>query len=182
MTAAESERKRLAEWFRGAIEQARGGDRESADGLLANFAHLAENPGAYDSVGGVPTEFLQYIATCIADWRKRNYRDAETWFFVDRPSNAPEKTTEQHVSAMRAYLLLRARGKGTEAARRGAADHSKLSDGQVRHPLAKDKAPQPDCFKGRAIGVVEAAALMCINRRLHKRVRDPPRKKYQRRV
>ena len=182
MSATQGDREQYADWFSNSVKQARNGDREMAEGLIREFAQLANDPDVFDPVGGVPKPLIQHIAACLADWQKRKYTDAATWFFVDRPSHAPEKTTGQHVSAMRAYLLLRARGKGTEDARLGAANYSKLSDGQVRHLLAKDKAPQPDWFKDRAIGAVEAAALMCINKRLHKRVLDPPRKKYQRRV
>jgi hypothetical protein len=174
MTAAESERKRLAEWFRGAIKQARAGDREMADGLLQEFAHLAVNPGAYDSVGGVPTEFLQYVATCIADWRKRGYRDAEAWFNVERPDHRPgDQLNATHIDAVRAYMVLRVRGYGKTGAVTGAADYTKLTEDQVRYLV--ESHPERDGLMA-AIKLLVTPRLRAILRR------EPPRKKYQRRV
>lgn len=162
------------------IRQARKGDRSAARGLIADFAELATDPHCFAAVGGVPPALLQYIATCLAKWQKYEFKDAETWFHVVPEAHRPDATTGQHVTAMRAYLLLRARAKGNEAARAGAAVYSGLTETQVQYIVEKDKAEQPGWFDGRAIGELTFAALQGINRRLHHRVLNPPRKKYQR--
>jgi len=165
--------------YQSLVAQAHNGDRNSADGLLAVFSELAKNPSIFDGVGGIPTPLLQHVAACIADWRKRNYEDAATWFLVNRPAHSPDQTSGAHVAAMRAYLLVRARGKGTAAAKVSAANYSGLTEGQVRHLIDKDKPPKTNWYAGRAIGGIEFAALFQINQRLHERVLNPPRKKYQ---
>ena len=99
----------------------------------------------------------------------------------EAPDHRPDETNFQHAMAMRAYLLLMARAKGVIAATAGAAAYSGLSEDQVRYMLAKDKPAKAPWFKGQSIGVVECAALFLINKRLHNKVRNPPRKKYQRR-
>lgn len=186
MSADTSDHAEYAAWFNSAVGQARSGDRAMAEGLIREFAQLAKSPHTFDAVGGVPMPLVQYIARCLADWQSQDYKDAEHHFFVNRPANAPDQTGSQHVRAMRAYLLLRARGKGVESARSGAAAASGLSEDQVRHMLAKDKPEKPPTTAtgqplfGRGIGIVEAAALCCIPKRLRERVRNPPRKKYQR--
>jgi hypothetical protein len=173
MTATDDERRRLGEWFGGAIKQAREGDREIADGLLREFAHLGKNPGAFDSVGGVPIELLQYVATCIADWRKRGYRGAETWFYVERPDNRPRaEVIGSQICAMRAYMVLLARGAGKTGALAGAARYSGLLFDQVRY--VTESHPERD--------VLEQTVMMLVTRRLRTRLKKkPPRKKHQRR-
>jgi len=162
------------------IRQAQGGDRNAAMALIADFAELSKDPHCFDAVGGIPIALTQYIATCLADWRKRDFKDAETWFHVVRAANAPDQRTGQHLTAMRAYMLLRARAKGTEAARVGAAAHSGLTESQVKYLVDNDKPKQLAWFDRRQIGEVESAALLRISPRLHDRVLNPPRKIYQR--
>jgi len=180
MSADTSDREQYSTWFATAARQARTGDREIAQHLIGEFAQLSTEPHAFDQIGGVPVALTQYIATCLADWQMRDFKDAETWFNVAREAHAPDQTTGQHVAAMRAYLLLLARAKGVELARAGAAMHSGLTESQVQYLVEKDKPEKATWFKGRAMGVIEAAALMGINKRLHHRVLNPPRKKYQR--
>ena len=180
MSADTTDAEQYARFFAALVKQAQGGDRDAAEGLIGQFAQLADDPHVFDAVGGIPSALIGHIAACLSDWKKRDFQDAQTRFYVERAAHRPDETTGQHVKAMRAYLLLRARAKGVEAARAGAAAYSGLSEDQVRHMLAKDKPEQPTWFKGRSIGVVEAAALFGINKRLHVRVQKPPRKKYQR--
>lgn len=173
MTASDEEREKLAEWFRDSIKDARADDRDMADGLLRDFAHLAENPSAYDAVGGVPIELIRYIATCISDWQRRDYRDAETWFNVERPDHRPPVVDGRHVSAMRAYMVLRARGHGVEGSRRGAAAYSGLTEDQVRY--VTESHPGRETLNGAVMFSVTPRLRVLL-------VRPPPRKKYQRRV
>lgn len=176
----ERDKEKYAEFFELAVKQAQAGDREMAVSLIGEFAQLADDPHVFDSVGGIPPALIQHIASCLGDWQKRDFKDAETWFHVVRAPNAPDKTDGKHVAAMRAYLLLRARAKGTEQARAGAATYSGLTENQVQYLVEKDKPEECSWFKGRAIGAVTAAALMLIRPSLHDRVLNPPRKKYQR--
>ena len=169
-----------AKWFEQSIRQAQGGDRQMAEHLISAFAALAADPHVFDHVGGVPSALTKYIATCLADWQKRNFRDAETWFHVAKEAHAPDQTSGQHVGAMRAFLLLRGRGKGVQLAYAGAAAYSGLTEDQVIYLIQSDKPERAAWFDGRALGIVEAAALMGINKRLHNLVLNPPRKKYQR--
>ena len=162
------------------IRQAQNGDREAAHGLIADFAALAKDPNCFDAVGGVPFALTQYIATCLADWQKSKFKDAERYFYVDRKANRPDETTGKHVKAMRAYLLLRGRNAGACAAEAGAATYSGLTEGQVKNLVEKDRPKTTgkpgDPLYPRPIGTVEFAALMEINPRLHKRVLNPQRK------
>lgn len=160
------------------IRQAESGDRDAAIALVADFAQLAKDPHFFDAVGGVPLPLMQYIATCLADWQKRGFKDAETWFRVVRPAHAPVQTGTQHVRAMRAYLLLRGRSKGVVAAKAGAVAYSGLTEAQVDHLVRKPK--RPSWFKGPVISELEFAALMGIRESLHQRVLNPPRKNYAR--
>ena len=180
MSALETNREQYAHFYETAVKQAQGGDRQMAEHLISAFAELADDPHVFDSVGGIPAALIQHIATCLGDWKKRDFKDAETWFHVVRDAHAPDQTSVQHVAAMRAYLLLRARAKGTELARAGAAAYSGLTESQVQYLVEKDKPEEPSWFKGRAIGVIAAAALMGIRPSLRDRVLNPPRKKYQR--
>lgn len=174
MKADDDERTKLAEWFKGAIKDARGGNREMADSLLRDFAHLATNPGAYDSVGGVPTELIQYVATCIADWRQRGYRDAELYFYVDRPHHRPPAAvSEAQICALREYMVLRALGHGIQAAISGAKDCSGLTESQVRYVI--ESHPELDTMK--------AAVMLTVTPEMRAKLKKPPpRKKDQRRV
>ena len=176
----ESDKEQYAWFFESAVKQAQAGDRQMAVNLISEFAQLADDPHVFDSVGGIPAALIQHIASCLRDWKKRDFKDAETWFHVVRAPNAPDQTTGQHVAAMRAYLLLRARAKGTEQARAGAAAYSGLTENQVQYLVEKDKPEESSWFKGRAIGAIAAAALMLIRPSLRERVLNPPRKKYQR--
>ena len=176
MSAPSPDREQYARFYEGVVEQAQTGNRQSAESLISAFAQLADNPRAFDAVGGIPTALIQHIAACLSDWKKRDFQDAQTWFYVARAGHRPDETTGQHVAAIRAYLLLMARGKGVVAARAEAAAYSGLSEDQVRHLLNKDKPETAKWFKGRSIGVVTAAALLGINKRLHARVLNPPRK------
>jgi len=162
MTGAEQ----LALWCEQSIVQARAGDREAADGLLNTFAQLAEDEHAFDAVGGVPKALLLYIATGIADWRKRGYKDAEHWFHVNRPPHAPHSLDPSRtVPAMRAYMLLRARRAKVGVALAGAAKHAGMTEGQVEALLA------------RRDEVLRAAALAAISKRLRKRVEHANKRK-----
>lgn len=174
MTTADDDRKGTYDVFEDLIKQARRGDRESADSLLKEFASIAAKPGAFDAVGGVPANLLQYVATCVADWRKRSYRDAETWFNVGRPDHRPARpVTAAHIVAMRVYMVLRARGYGRDGALTGAVAYSKLTEDQVRYVV--ESHPERD--------VLIAVVSLLVTRRLRSILkRPPPRKKYQRRV
>lgn len=156
------------------IRQAEDGHRDAAIALIADFAEIAKDPHCFDAVGGVPLPLMQYIATCLADWQKRGFKDAETWFRVVKPAHAPVQTNGRHVRAMRAYLLLRGRSKGVDAAKAAAAAYSGLTEAQVDHLVRKPK--RPSWFKGPVISELEFAALMGIRESLHQRVLNPPRK------
>lgn len=173
-------RQDVAHWYEAAVRRARKGDRHMAEHLLAVFASLADEPDAFKDSGGLPPALVQYIAECVSDWRKRRYEDAKTWFRIDRPANAPDQTGPQHVTAMRAYMLVRANAGGVQAALAAAASQSGLTEDQVRYMLAKDKPESPPWFNGRAIGEIELLALAGIDPSLHELALDPPRKKYQR--
>ena len=180
--ATSAKRKReCAATYESLVRQAREGDKHVANMLLMEFAQLSRNPDLFADAGGVPPALVRHVATCIADWRKRGYEDAATWFLVDRPAHAPDRTGPADVAAMRAYLLLKARGHGNVKARELAARYSGLTENQVRYLIEKDKPASPAWFKGRALGEIEFVVLMSVNRRLFERVRNPPRKKYQRR-
>lgn len=155
--------------YGGFVEMARSGDKRAADLLLASFTFLSSDPSAFDEMGGIPKVLLKHIATCISDWRLRGYTDAETWFWVERPSHRPkDRVTSKDIRAVRAYRLLMARGSGTVAARIGAAQASGLDEERVRYLVErKDEA-------------VHARALVMIHPRHHQRVLNPPRKKYRR--
>ena len=135
MSEPRKDAEQYAHWFETAIAQARTGDREIAVSLVGEFAQLATDPHVFDSVGGIPTALLQYIAACLGDWKKHDFRDAEKSFSVTRAAFRPDETSDQHVDAMRAYLLLMARGRGVVAARVSAAAYSGLTEEQVRHML-----------------------------------------------
>ena len=166
-----SDQSQYARYFQSAANQARTGDRDTAQSLVGEFAQLAEDPHVFDRVGGVPIALIQHIASCLNAWKLGDFEDADSSFFLKRDAYRPDQTTGQHVAAMRAYLLLLSRAKGVEAARAGAAAHSGLDEEQVRHLVDKDRRTK----------VLQDAALFRINKRLHKRVLNPPRKKYQRR-
>ena len=137
----ESDKDQYARFFETAVKQAQSGDRQIAESLIGEFAQLADDPHVFDAVGGIPSALIEHIAACLSDWKKRDFQDAQTHFYVSRAAHRPDETTGQHVAAMRAYLVLRARAKGVEAARAGAAAYSGLSEDQVRHMLAKGKRP-----------------------------------------
>ncbi len=160
--------KQYENFYLQAVAQARGGDKYMADQLLAQFAELSKDPAVFAKVGGIPKPLIQYIATCISDWRKRGYQDAETHFWIDKASHRPANIGGKQVGAVRAFRLLMARGKGTEASFAGAAAYSGLSPDAVRYLV------------GKRDDIIEAAVLSRTNSRLHKRILHPPRKKYQR--
>lgn len=181
MSEQNKNREQYARFYKSAVKQAKAGNRDIAKSLISDFADLAVDPNCFDAVGGIPTALIQHIASCLNRWKKLDFQDADRCFDVARPDHRPDETTFQHARAMRAYLLLRARAKGVIDAISGAARYSDLTQDQVRYMLAKDKPAKAPWFKGPSVGVVGGAALLMINKRLHNKVLNPPRKKYQRR-
>lgn len=181
MSTHDTDREQYARLYETAVKQAQGGDKRIAELLISAFAELAHDPHVFDAVGGIPSSLIRHIASCLSDWKSRDFPDAETWFYVTRPAHRPDDTSFKHAMAMRTYMLLMARAKGVDVATAGAAAYSGLSEEQVRHLVAKDKPAKAPYFLGPSIGVLGCAALLNINKWLHSRVLNPPRKKYQRR-
>lgn len=175
MKADRSSRRQVEDWYEAAVNQARDGNHRIAEFLLRDFARLAADPRAFKNHGGLPTNLVQYVATCVGDWQKRGYSDAKTWFNVVRAPHGPEREIDwRHIRALRAYRLLLARKCGSTAAIEGAALSSHLSEGQVR-ALIQDQA-NPD----KRDDALDFVVLEGINQRLHERVANPPRKIYRR--
>jgi hypothetical protein len=167
--ALERKRRGANLHFRDKIRNARRGDKEAADYLLLQFARLSADADCFHTLGGTPDALVQYVATCIADWRRLGYGHADTWFFVERPSHRPAaRVTRQEIQALRAYRLLMARGKGAAAALEGATASTGIKEDRVRYLVEKKDND------------LERRVLSVIHPRLHPRILNPPRKKYQR--
>ena len=135
----------LDRWLATAIREARNGDKELAEKLIDDFAALATAEGEaalFGEHGGAPKELIRYIAACLADWKRRGYKDAALYFNVERPVGRPTRQlTVKHAIALAEYRSQIARGLTTESARSFAATASGLRDDQVRALVDDQRNP-----------------------------------------
>jgi hypothetical protein len=151
------------DFYTSLVLQARNGDRTSALNLLDAFVESS----AEDVV-------ILYVKACLTDWINSDCDPLQSGgcFNVARPDHRPVNDVIgiKHSHAMRAYILMRGRGKGREKAIEIAATVSNLSESSVKKLLEKSS--------GKRLGSAHAAALIAIvDDRVRWRCRYPQRKR-----
>lgn len=149
------------------VEQARKGDRGSAVFLLEEFSTWKVAPQE--------PPLVTFIASCVEAWRLTDFdpKRAAECFHIKRDKERPEswKIRQKHFKALRAYFLMRGRGKGYEEAKKIAARVAHLSPSSINKLL--ENTDEAEFMRSCALEVIE-------NRRVRERCINPPRKRYQR--
>lgn len=154
------------------VASAESGDPTAANFLVDSFVKGGWWQANFDDLGGVPTQLTDYIVNCLASLQSDKFRNAATHFNISRPANRPASDLAlADLRAVRAYRVLLARGKGVEAARYGASEHSGLTEDRVRYLLETHPARQE--LLTLITGMVPPRTRLRL-------MKTPPRKKYQR--
>ena len=147
-------------------EQARKGDRESAVSMLEEFSTWKDAPQE--------PPLVTFVASCIEAWRLTGFdpKCAAECFHIKRDSARPEswKIRQKHFKALRAYFLMRGRGKGYEEAKKIAASVAHLGVSSINKLL--ENTDEAETKRWCVLMTIE-------NRRVRGRCITPPRKTYQ---
>lgn len=154
------------------VANAESGNTAAANFLVDSFVRGGWWQSSFNDVGGVPKQLTEYIVKCLASLHADKFRNAATHFNISRSANRPASDwTWADLRAVRAYRVLLARGKGVEAARYGASEHSGLTEDRLRYLL--EAHPERHLLLTIIVGLVPPRTRLRL-------MKTPPRKKYQR--